>query len=278
MSETMGATRVQTRALGSARPARAARWGGGAAIAAVVAGFVGGQAVALGIVLAGGGLDDASKAVVGLAVAAADLVALAVVVAVARRGADKLAPATLGLRRTRFWPAVGWMFAIYFGVSAVEAIWAVAVGGPSSRGNEPTHPAAGTAVIAILAIAVIAPIVEEIAFRGYLFPALTSWRGPWIGALLTAVLFGAAHFAVYPLRFLPALAVFGFGACLLYWFTGSLLPSIALHALNNGLAIAIAFGWSWQVPLTALGAVAATQLIVAPFARERAPQAQPDPA
>ena len=39
---------------------------------------------------------------------------LGVVLAVARRGADKLGAATLGIRRTAFWPAVGWMVLTYF--------------------------------------------------------------------------------------------------------------------------------------------------------------------
>src|ERR671934_108205 len=112
------------------------------------------------------------------------------------------------------------------------------------------------AVVLAFQLAAGAPIGEEIAFRGYLFPALTRWRGPWIGAILTALAFGAAHFLVYPLVFLPALAFFGFGACLLFWFTGSLLPSICLHAINNAIAAGVLLGGSWQVPLGVLGAVA----------------------
>lgn len=138
--------------------------------------------------------------------------------------------------------------------------------------GSPGAPSTFTTLAIFFAIAVMAPIGEEIAFRGYLFPALTRWRGPWIGAVITALLFGAAHFLVYPLVFLPALAFFGFGACLLFWFTGSLLPSISLHALNNAIAAGVLIGWSWQVPLGVLGAVAVALLLLVPFARERAPQ------
>ena len=62
--------------------------------------------------------------------------------------------------------------------------------------------------LVIFGVAVAAPIAEEIAFRGYLFAALTTWRGPWPAALVTGLLFGAAHVAVYP-ELLPALAFFG---------------------------------------------------------------------
>jgi hypothetical protein len=58
-------------------------------------------------------------------------------------------------------------------------------------------------------------------------------------------------------------------------FTRSLLPCISLHALNNGIVTGVLLGWSWQVPLGALGAVAVALGLLAPFARERAPQAAP---
>jgi membrane protease YdiL (CAAX protease family) len=200
-------------------------------------------------------------------------------VAFARRGADKLSAATLGIRRTRFGPALGWTLAVYFGVVALEGLWVLLItvlgadGGVSRQdAGSPGAPSTATALAIFFAIAVAAPIGEEIAFRGYLFPALTRWRGPWTGAILTGLLFGAAHLLVYPVVFLPALTFFGFGACLLFWFTGSLLPSVCLHAINNAIAAGVLLGGSWQVPLGVLGAVAAVLLLLAPFARERAPQ------
>jgi hypothetical protein len=204
----------------------------------------------------------------------ADLVIIGVVVAFARRGAEKLGAATLGIRRTAFGPALGWMLVIYFGVGAFEAIWAAIVGAGPDQGGAGRGPIGTPAAIAFLfAIAVMAPIGEEIAFRGYLFPALTRWRGPWIGALVTALLFGLAHIATYPPQILPMMAAFGFGACLLYWFTGSLLPCVALHALNNAIVTGFLLGWTWQVPVGALGAIATALALLAPFARERAPKA-----
>ena len=57
------------------------------------------------------------------------------------------------------------------------------------------------------------------------------------GATSTALLFGAAHIASSPVEALPVLALFGFAACLLFWFTGSLLPCVGVHALNNAIVI-----------------------------------------
>ena len=51
-------------------------------------------------------------------------------------------------------------------------------------------------ILVAFGVAVVAPIVEEITFRGYLFPALTRWRGPWVGAVACGAVFGLAHCAV----------------------------------------------------------------------------------
>jgi membrane protease YdiL (CAAX protease family) len=262
----------------AASPRRYARWRPRAALIAIVIGFILSQAVALAVTVVAGshkGRIDGSTAV---ALVLADAVLIAVVVAFARRGAERLTPATLGIRRTAFGPALGWMLAIYFGVVALEGLWALLITALGAGGvhredvGAPGAPSLPTALAMMFAIAVMAPIGEEIAFRGYLFPALTRWRGPWVAAILTGLLFGAAHFLVYPPAFLPALACFGFGSCLLFWFTGSLLPSICLHAVNNAIATGVLLGWSWQVPLGVLGSVAVALLLLAPFARERAPQ------
>jgi uncharacterized protein len=234
------------------------------------------QAAAGTILLAAGG-EHAPTAVGAVALVVADLILLAVVVVFARRGAERLTPATLGVRRTRFWPAVGWMLAIYCGVVATQGVWLVilAIAGAAGSGagghDTTTHLAAPTALLVLLGVAITAPIVEEVSFRGYLFPALTRWRGPWTAAALTAVLFGAAHALVYPPVLLPLMVAFGFGACLLFWFTGSLLPGVALHALNNALVVSVAIGWGWQVPLAIVGCVGAALGALVPFARERAP-------
>lgn len=208
----------------------------------------------------------------------ADLVILGIILAFARRGTDRLSPTTLGIRRTRPGPAIGWTLAILVGILGFEGIWVAAVGDTGIAGiagiagTEGSEPASVTAVLLLfLGIAVATPIAEEVALRGYLFPALTRWRGPWIAAVISSVLFGLAHFAVYPLEILPPLMVVGFGCCLLLWFTGSLLPCVALHAINNALVLGLSAGWSWQVPLVVAGSVLIALLVLAPFARRGAP-------
>ena len=86
--------------------------------------------------------------------------------------------------------------------------------------------------LAVLSLVVIAPIVEEIVFRGLLFGALAARLGVVASALITALLFGAVHGD--PVLF-PSLAAMGFIAALTYAATGNLWVAIALHALNNAL-------------------------------------------
>ena len=268
-----GSTPVADAPVAVGRRKRFARWRPRTALAVVILGLVGSQLLAFALALAAGGEDGLDwVAASGLVVADAFLVG--VVVLYARRGAEKLGPATFGIRRTAFWPAVGWMVLAYFAVTVFNVIWLTVVGTGSAPSERIGGGAASVAaiVLVVLGVAIAAPIVEEIVVRGYLFPALARWRGPWIGALLGAAVFGAAHCLVYPPQLLPLMAAFGFAACMLFWFTGSLLPCIALHAMNNALVTGLELGWSWQVPLLMLGCMALSLLVLLPFARERAPQ------
>jgi membrane protease YdiL (CAAX protease family) len=263
---------AQAASTGRAARRRVARWRPRTAVLVVFAGLVASQLLAFAVALAAGGSDGLDwVAASGLVLADACLVAL--VVWFARRGADRLGAATFGIRRTAFWPAVGWMVLAYFAVSVFNAIWLTLVGtGGATEGSGDGSPSTAAIVFVIAGVAVAAPIAEEIVFRGYLFPALARWRGPWLGALLGAVVFGAAHCLVYPPQLLPLMGAFGFAACMLFWFTGSLLPGVALHAINNALVTGIDLGWDWQVPLLMLGCMSLALLLLIPFARERAPQ------
>ena len=54
-----------------------------------------------------------------------------------------------------------------------------------------------------------------------------------------------------------------------------LLPCVALHAMNNSLVTGLQLHWTWQVPLVMLACMTVALLVLAPFARERAPQPEP---
>jgi sodium transport system permease protein len=79
-------------------------------------------------------------------------------------------------------------------------------------------------------------ICEELFFRGFVLSGLRR-LGPWRAVLIAALMFGLAHSSIYrllPTAFLGAL----FG--LTVWRTGSIVPAIVAHAVNNGLMATIA--------------------------------------
>ncbi len=92
--------------------------------------------------------------------------------------------------------------------------------------------------LALVAIATfVAPLCEELAFRGYLESTLLSRRRPGLAIGAAALLFATIH--LDPVRFLALIAlgaVFGW----LRWRSGSVWPAVAAHATNNGLVSIVA--------------------------------------
>jgi membrane protease YdiL (CAAX protease family) len=95
----------------------------------------------------------------------------------------------------------------------------------------------GAIPIQILLIVVAAPVTEEICFRGMLFGGLREKLPRIAAALLCGLIFGALH-ALTGITAVPPLIVFGFLLALLYERTGSILPGMILHMLNNIVALA----------------------------------------
>ena len=150
------------------------------------------------------------------------------------------AAADFGLRPAPLKRSVKLLVAVWIGFFVLSAIWAAALG-LEERQTLPDELGANGALINALAVivlvTVIAPLGEELFFRGFFFGALRNWHGPVLAALLTGALFGGIHAGSSPVGYLVPLAFFGIGLCLLYELTGSLYPPIALHALNNSIAL-----------------------------------------
>ena len=88
-------------------------------------------------------------------------------------------------------------------------------------------------IIAFIALVVVAPVAEEILFRGYLYGKLKRLIPTWTAIILVSALFGLAHgqWNVGITTFI--LSIF---LCLLRDFTGSLWPAIFLHMTRNAIA------------------------------------------
>jgi membrane protease YdiL (CAAX protease family) len=95
----------------------------------------------------------------------------------------------------------------------------------------------GTIPIQILLIVIAAPVTEEICFRGMLFGGLREKLPRIVAALICGLVFGALH-AITGISAVPPLIVFGFLLALLYERTGSIVPGMLLHILNNIVALA----------------------------------------
>ncbi len=94
----------------------------------------------------------------------------------------------------------------------------------------------GNTILLFVAVAILAPIAEELVFRGFLQNSLMHHMPPFAAIALASVIFAAIHFDFYAF---PALAALGAAFGYLYYKTGSLRVNIAMHVINNALALAV---------------------------------------
>jgi uncharacterized protein len=189
-------------------------------------------------------------------------------------GVKSGAAAALGLRTTRFWPAVGWAAAVLGAFWLASGILVAIFGEPPEQEiTEEIKSEDGALALAgyVGITCLIAPIAEEVFFRGFLFPILRARAGVAWGVVITGALFSLVHALGSPVEALIVLFVLGAGLCLLYLRTGSLLPCIGLHALNNAISFAATKEMEWPVALlTVVGSVIVTVGIGLAFVRSRA--------
>jgi hypothetical protein len=191
-----------------------------------------------------------------------DALLVAAMIGFAAVAGARLLPATFGLRRiprARIWTTVKVAGGVFLAFYVFLIAWAQLQ--PEAKDDLLDDLGAKTSVVAAVGVAllvcVVAPIVEELFFRGFLFPSLQRVM-PWIpAAVVGGIVFGGVHAGGTPAIFLVPLAVLGGLLCVLYRRTGSLLPGMGVHAFNNALTLGVGLGWS------AAGVVAV--LIAAPL-------------
>jgi membrane protease YdiL (CAAX protease family) len=195
-----------------------------------------------------------------------DVAFVLVAVYCAQLGGRAVSSWQFGLRR----PGAGWRRAVglivllLIGFVVFSAIWS-AIFHPKEETllkQLGSNEGAALLVLSAALTCVVAPICEELLFRGYIFTALRSWRGTLPAALITGLVFGGVHYGSAPTLDLVPLAGLGFGLCLLYRFTGSLYPCMVAHSLNNSVAFASLEGWSWQAPVLIVSSLLAIGALV----------------
>jgi membrane protease YdiL (CAAX protease family) len=164
-------------------------------------------------------------------------VILAIVLLIARgRPRDEY----LGLRRPTSWGrAAGLCVLVLIGVFVLGAILSPLLQPGNEQGLVPKtwHPdRVGAFVANFVVVALLAPIVEELTFRGVGSKLLEPF-GRWTAVLLVGLFFGLAHGLV---EALPILAAFGAGLAYVRSRTGSVYPGMIVHGAFNSLVLIVA--------------------------------------
>ncbi len=161
-----------------------------------------------------------------------------------------LRPADFGFR----WPGLGTTAAAvvigglsYYVLAAVYAQLVHLHGTDKLPSELGVSKSTAALVAAAVFVCVIAPIAEEFFFRGFLFGALRRMQitiagrdiGTWVAAVVTGILFGLAHTGSASPQYLIPLGFLGFVLCLMRWRTRSLYPCMALHSINNSIALGV---------------------------------------
>ena len=96
---------------------------------------------------------------------------------------------------------------------------------------------------ALLILALLPAVCEELLFRGFLLGGLRSSTGKWPAIVASAAVFGVFHFFVF--RFAVTA---GLGVILAYlcWQSRSILPAMVTHALHNTLGVLSVIKPEWQ--------------------------------
>lgn len=183
--------------------------------------------------------DQAAAGVVGLFVSGAmGLLALTVAVLIRIRGLT-----AFGFQRAR--PrhvAVGALLGLasYVLGTLLVVLYVVATGA-SVQNVQTSYQAAAAGswvslALALVADAVVTPLGEEAFFRGVVANALLARYRTWVAVILSAAVFAVAH-GINPV--LPIAFVVGLFTALLFRWSGSVWPGVALHGVNNATALLV---------------------------------------
>jgi membrane protease YdiL (CAAX protease family) len=190
--------------------------------------------------------------------------------------AAKVAPPKawhFGFRRARIGPAAGWSAVAIASYIALALIY-TAILQPDSGDPIDTGERYGTMVGSIFIIVVVAPVCEEIFFRGFLYRIMRGRIGLWPALVINGSLFGSVHLAGGGPLAVALIAPLGFLLCLVYERSGSLYPCIALHALNNSLVSASEFEEASEIALL----LGAALLVICLLGSLFSPRSETEPA
>ncbi len=224
--------------LAPAEPAAATGWGPREAVLGifVVLGglFIGGLAV---FAIAG---DSGLDFTIGNQLVLEGAFLGAAIFFASKAGAPSIARA-LGLRAPRG-PWVGLTVGAFFAYLIFAALFATLLADPEQidvADELGFDTSAFGAISAGILIVGLAPLAEEVFFRGFFYGGLRTRMPAWAAVIASGLFFGVIHVTTGNLAVVVQLTVLGVVLALLYERTGSLWPAIAVHLVNNALAFTV---------------------------------------
>lgn len=95
-------------------------------------------------------------------------------------------------------------------------------------------------LLLVFTAVVVAPISEELIFRGYIYGVARRFAGRWAAAIFSALLFAAIHAHIPALA---PLAILALALTFVYESTGSLWAPMLMHATFNGITLILSLAW-----------------------------------
>ena len=132
-------------------------------------------------------------------------------------------------------------FAFFFTavlVACIASLLSKVLFAPTGGGAASSSPKGMEVLLYIAYTAILAPVAEELAFRGAALSKLSKVFGENGAALISAVFFAAYHLDITVFLYTFAL---GFFLAIFAQRSGSILPCIALHSANNLLTLAVGY-------------------------------------
>lgn len=193
--------------------------------------------------------DTASRPVLGVGIALSAPIYLCVLWIAARMTFGKYGGgwARLGVARPT-WATVGWAAAALVSAFTVAAIYGAIVtyfnidALSQDCGDQVPQDIRSSALLLAMAsvLAVMfAPPIEELFFRGFIFPGLARAWGPVAGIVASGVLFGSAHLLGNPTLYKSMIefSAIGMVFAFVYWRSGNIFSSMLAHFSFNLIGV-----------------------------------------
>jgi membrane protease YdiL (CAAX protease family) len=124
----------------------------------------------------------------------------------------------------------------------LTALFEAVSGRPTTTPDQlPQHLNTPEAIGSVILAVFVAPVAEELFFRGILFRSIRDRRGFWLGALVSGLIFGLAHYEAAAWQdtvLLQSIMVFtGVALAYLYERRGNLLANVTAHMVFNVVGV-----------------------------------------